>query len=237
METKKVGTDAAELFCSVPFTTERLRGFPYKSFVCRCRYCRYCSKGKCSLKECCCMEERIRAHTCSCGEMMAYGFSEIRDPAFRYRLRLAGERITQSRSCFLDAGHRKRYYEGLILAKRASNNLKAQIFMMSAYVTVWDSAKILLSPMGFPYAVLEASATEFDVNAYHLFLAALNLQYGAVSSDLPDLSDEESVDFDVFRTIAFAAVMNAYGSDAVKISEKSNGQHPKRKRREVRDHE
>ena len=53
--------------------------FPYKNFICRCSNCLYSTKGKCALKECCCMDERIRAHTCTFGEMMRYCFraSEI----------------------------------------------------------------------------------------------------------------------------------------------------------------
>ena len=47
-------------------------GFPYKSFVCRCSNCLYSTKGKCALKECCSMDERIRAHSCTFGGMMRY---------------------------------------------------------------------------------------------------------------------------------------------------------------------
>ena len=79
------------------------------------------------------MDERIRAHTCTFGEMMRYCFSGIGDNVFQFRLRIAIEREAELKSCFLDAGHRKRFYEGLAYTRKTSKNLIAQIFLLSAY--------------------------------------------------------------------------------------------------------
>jgi len=42
------------------------------------------------------------------------------------------------------------------------------------------------------------------VNPHNLFTTALDLEYGSAHSDLLDLSDDEVVDFDVFRMICYS---------------------------------
>ena len=128
IEMKKTGLDVSDLITLVQRKGGGNTGFPYKSFVCRCSNCLYSTKGKCALKECCCMYERIRAHTCTFGEMMRYCFSGIGDNVFQFRLRLAIEREAELKSCFLDAGHRKRFYEGLeIYLKEFATKLSEKI--------------------------------------------------------------------------------------------------------------
>ena len=70
IEMKKTGLDVSDLITLVQRRKDGNTLFPYKNFVCRCSNCLYSTKGKCALKECCCKEERIRAHTCTFGEMM-----------------------------------------------------------------------------------------------------------------------------------------------------------------------
>ena len=85
IEMKKTGLDVSDLITLVQRKGGGNTGFPYKSFVCRCSNCLYSTKGKCALKECCCMDERIRAHTCTFGEMMRYCFSGIGDNRYDKR--------------------------------------------------------------------------------------------------------------------------------------------------------
>ena len=118
IEKKKTGLDVLDLITLVQRQGGVNTGFPYKSFVCRCSNCQYSTKGKCALQECCCMDERIRAHTCTFGEMMRYCFSGIGDNVFHFRLRIAIEREAELKSCFLDTGHRKRFYEGLAYTRK-----------------------------------------------------------------------------------------------------------------------
>jgi hypothetical protein len=79
------------------------------------------------------MDERIRAHTCTFGEMMRYCFSGIGDNVFHFRLRIAIEREAELKSCFLDAGHRKRFYEGLAYIRKASNKKSVQSFFVHLF--------------------------------------------------------------------------------------------------------
>ena len=98
IEMKKTGLDVSDLITLVQRKGGGNTGFPYKNFICRCSNCLYSTKGKCALKECCCMDERIRAHTCTFGEMMRYCFSGIGDNVFQFRLRLAIEREAELKS-------------------------------------------------------------------------------------------------------------------------------------------
>ena len=51
--------------------------FPYAVHAARCGNCRYFKKGKCTLKRCCCMRERVLAHSCSIGEILNDCFSDL----------------------------------------------------------------------------------------------------------------------------------------------------------------
>ena len=183
------------------------------------------------------MDERIRAHTCTFGEMMRYCFSGIGDNVFHFRLRLAIEREAELKSCFLDAGHRKRFYEGLAYTRKASKNLIAQIFLLSAYESLWVETKKVLERNCVVYSALELTIKGIDVNPHNLFTTALDLEYGSAHSDLLDLSDDEVVDFDVFRMICYAVAISAYGLDAIRVSEKQRAKKYKHKRKGERINE
>ena len=155
------------------------------------------------------MDERIRARTCTFGEMMRYCFSGIADNMFQFRLRIAIERETELKSCFLDSGYRKRFYEGLAYTRRVNENFMAQIFLLSAYELLWNETKKVLEQNCVIYFDRKINAEGVDVNAHNLYLTAFDLEYGSAHSDLLDLSDDEVVDFDVFRLFdAFSIRVN-----------------------------
>lgn len=235
IQMKKTGLDVADLIALTRRKKDNISTFPYQNFVCRCGNCLYSSKGKCALKECCCMEERIRAHTCTFGEMMRYCFSGIGDNVFHFRLRIAIERETEMKSCFLNAGHRKRFFEGVSYARKPDRALIAQIFLLSAYDELWQESFLSLTKQGFQYA--EIDFEHLDINAQDLLMTAIDMEYGSAHADLLDLSDDEVVDFDVFRTICTAVVIGAYGMDAIKIAEKQRPKRKNYKKGEVAAHE
>lgn len=220
IEMKKTNLDISGLITAVQCRKIRDVPFPYKSFVCRCRNCRYFSDSKCNLQRCCCLSERVRAHTCSFDEIMRQCFSEIGDNVFRYRLHIAIDRAKEQESCFLDSEHRKRFYEGLSQTRKADSILVAQIFLLSAYDELWQEARKVTEQNCIVFSALEIGADGMNLNAYNLFLAAWDLEYGSTHLNYLDLSDDEAVGFDVFRVICYAAAISAYGLDVIKISEK-----------------
>ena len=94
------------------------------------------------------MAERILAHTCSFAEIMRHCFAGIGDAAFRYRLRLAIEREAQLRSCFLSAGHRKRFRAGMSLIRKTEYSLIAQLYLLSAHEALWQETRKVLEADG-----------------------------------------------------------------------------------------
>ena len=102
--------------------------FPYTLEVCRCRYCSFCQNGKCALKRCCCMNERVKARSCTFAELLRDCFANFKDNVFQFRLRIACERATELHTCFLDAGHRARFYEGVSYMRKKDPKFIAQLF-------------------------------------------------------------------------------------------------------------
>ena len=236
-EKKKRTLDVTDLVALSNHPQAVSGGFPYKRFVCRCSNCQFSAGGKCSLKTCCCMDERILAHTCSFAEIMRYCFAGIGDAAFRYRLRLAIERATQLHSCFLSAGHRKRFREGMTMVKKADNSATAQLYLLSAHEELWQETRKVLEADGVVYSAMADEVSALDADAFELYLAASVWEYGAVSADYANLSDEEAVSFDVFRVVSYAVPIGLYGMDAIKISERRPGKQKTRKRKEGKDRE
>ena len=236
-EKKKIALDVTDLVALSNRPQAVSGGFPYKRFVCRCSNCQFSAGGKCSLKACCCMDERILAHTCSFAEIMRYCFKGIGDAAFRYRLRFAIERAAQLRSCFLSAGHRKRFREGMSLVRKTEYSLIAQLYLLSAHDALWQETRKVLEADGVVYSAMADAVSELDADAFELFLAATVWEYGAVSADYADLSDEEAVSFDVFRVVSYAVPIGLYGMDAIKISERRPAKQKKRKRKAGKERE
>ena len=178
------------------------------------------------------MEERIFAHTCSFGEVLRHCFAEIGNASFRYRLRLAMERGTELHSCFLSPGHHKRFREGLNRVDKANHSLIAQIYLLAAHEELWQESSKVLEEDGVVYSALAYAVSELDADAFELYLAASIWEYGAVTAEYADLSDEEAVSFDVFRAICYAVPIGLYGMDVHKISERKPKNQKCRKRKE-----
>lgn len=104
--------------------------FPYTLEVCRCRYCSFCQNGKCALKRCCCMNERVKARSCTFAELLRDCFANFKDNVFQFRLRIACERATELHTCFLDAGHRARFYEGVFYMRKKDPRFIAQLYIL-----------------------------------------------------------------------------------------------------------
>ena len=135
-------------------------GFPYRRSICRCSNCLYSSGGKCALKVCCCMEERIFAHTCSFGEVLRHCFAEIGNASFRYRLRLTMERGTELHSCFLSPGHHKRFREGLNRVGKADHSLIAQIYLLAAHEKLWQETSRVLEEDSVVYVQADSGHSD-----------------------------------------------------------------------------
>ena len=79
IQTKCNELSFADLIRATKDTIDESKKFPYKTFVARCGNCLFCYKGKCSLKECCCMGDRVKAGSCSFTELLNHCFRNIGD--------------------------------------------------------------------------------------------------------------------------------------------------------------
>ena len=209
--------------------------FPYTPEICRCRYCKYCHEGKCALKRCCCMKERVRARSCKFTEILEDVFETIKDNVFHFRLRIAEERAAELKTCFLDSEHRKRFYEGCTLTRKNEYSFIAQIFLLSISETMWQSAKDVLYSGRIDYSNMDIR--RFGNNDYLYFCAAMDLQYGSSHTGINDLSNDEVIDFDAFRMICHAVAIFVYGMDTVRIAEKKRKVRGKRYKGKARKSE
>ena len=157
------------------------------------------------------------AHACTFAEAMKACFDHIKDLVFRYRLRLAMERAEEAGSCFLEKEHKRRFYEGLDRAKRKDNDFAAQIYLLAARETLWKRAARCMYTGGICYAGVDMRDAAPEEKA--LFYAAMAIEASG-SLYVENLSDEETVDFDVFRAVCCAVCICKYGTDATVIAER-----------------
>lgn len=209
-----------------------IKPFPYTLEVCRCRYCSYCQNGKCALKRCCCMSERVKAKSCTFAELLRDCFVNFKDNVFQFRLRIACERASELKTCFLDEGHKGRFYEGVSYMRKKDPKFIAQLYLLSASELLWIRAKqVMCSPGFIDYSCLDLKLTE--PNAYLYFCTAMDIQYGGSHIDLYELTLDEIVDFDAFRVICNSVAICLYGMYAVKVAEKRK-KHKKKKKGKVK---
>lgn len=218
VQTKAEGLSFEDLLKVAHRRNNEAGRFPYAVQTARCSNCRYCQEGKCSLKECCCMADRVKAHSCTFAEILHSCFVNVKDNVFHYRLRIASERATMEKSCFLDADHRKRFMEGISLIHRDDNTMLAQVYILSATESLWNNAKRCIFKDGTYF--LDVSFHDFTGSDYLYYCIAYDFACGTSHADIADLTNDEVVDFDLFRLVCNAIVINTYGYDAVKISER-----------------
>lgn len=143
-----------------------IKPFPYTLEVCRYRYCSYCQNGKCALKRCCCMGERVKAKSCTFAELLRDCFANFKDNVFQFRLRIACERASELKTCFLDEGHRGRFYEGVSYMRKKDPKFIAQLYLLSASELLWIRAKqVMCSPGFIDYSCLDLKLTEPNAQA------------------------------------------------------------------------
>lgn len=230
IETKKTGLTIGELIEAIPEVRKDSGDiFPYTKEVCQCRYCAYCQKGKCSLKQCCCMDDRIKAHNCTISEVLRYCFSNIGDNIFLYRLRIAAERAGEQKSVFMNAEHRDRFKRACATTRNRDGRLLAQLYLLSAGEGLWERIVPALADGRIEYYAIHIG--DMTVEEYTLYSVAMDLQFGTNRTEIEDLSNDEVVEFSLFRVICYAMAIAAFGYDVIRIAEKK----PKHKKNRHRN--
>ena len=227
IQPKPTGVSFTALMSSTRLAPKGQSPFPYTPDVVRCRYCTHCRGGRCSLKSCCCLPERVKARSCTFTEILNDCFADVRNLSFRYRLRLAAERQRQVNSCFLGAGHRSRFYDAAKRFPNSSPAFLAQLYVLTAENWIWSIMSDHVYKDFIDYDVDLPETIGFD--RYMYYTIAYDIGNSSAVTDSIDLTDEEVVSFDVFRAACSAAVISRYGMDAVKIAERFRDRRSKRK--------
>ena len=181
IEMNPTGLTLTDLICVAHRKRSEDTGFPYAVQSCRCSNCRYVSEGKCSLKECCCMAERVRAHTCTFIEILNTCFANVKDNVFHYRLRLAAERATMAKTCFLDMEHRARFQKALHRVRENDKKLIAQLFVLTATESLWGASEAAVARSSISYLDIDFRA--FSENDYLFYCIAYDIGNGTSHTD------------------------------------------------------
>ena len=217
LENQTVSMSFADLVRATKNDKRNAPHFPYTLEVCRCRYCAYCHHGKCALKHCCCLEERVMARTCTIGEVIHQTFSVLNDKLLNFRLKEAIIQINVRKGCFLDAEHRKRFAEGCALTRRAEPKFIAQIFLLSANAKLWKKAIKVLGKKGFEYYELDITGVS---DAEYFYYSAANVyEYSSTRLDLYDLYNDEIVGDEEFQMLCISTAICVYGINVLRLTD------------------
>ena len=68
-------------------------------------------------------------------------FANVKENVFHYRLRLAAERATMAKICFLDREHRARFQKALHRVRGNDQSPIAQLFVLTATASLWSASE------------------------------------------------------------------------------------------------
>ena len=155
-------------------------------------------------------------------------FANVKDNVFHYRLRLAAERATMAKTCFLDREHRARFQKALHRVRGNDKSFIAQLFVLTVTESLWSASDDVIGKSSISY--LDIDFRSFSANDYLFYCIAYDLGNGTSHTDIEDLSNDEVVDFDLFRVVCSAIAISVYGYDAIRVSERFR-KHKRRKSR------
>ena len=92
------------------------------------------------------------------------GFANVKDNVFHNRLRLAAERATVTKFCFLDREHRARFQKALHRVRGNDKNLIAQLFVLTATESLWSASDDAVGKSSISYLDIDYRA--FSENDY-----------------------------------------------------------------------
>ena len=107
-------------------------------------------------------------------------------------------------------------------------NLIAQLFVLTATESLWCASEAAVARSSISYLDIDFRA--FSENDYLFYCIAYDIKNVTSHTDIEDLSNDEVVDFDLFRVVCSAIAISVYGYDAIRVSERFR-KHKRRKSR------
>ena len=133
-----------------------------------------------------------------------------------------------TKTCFLDREHRARFQKALHRVRGNDKSLIAQLFVLTATESLWSASDAAIGKSRISYPDIDFRT--FSENDYLFYCIAYDIGNGTSHTDIEDLSNDEVVDFDLFRVVCSAIAISVYGYDAIRVSERFR-KHKRRKSR------
>ena len=187
-----------------------------------CRDCAYrvgWGRGlQCGLDHCVCLEERIRAGTAACREILAGAMSRVRYPPlllrFHQYLAESGESLMEYRN----EKHRAAFAAAVEGQDAGNYKLMAALYLLTADGKLWDAAGQAVERGGIRFGSIRLRGSSED--GYALYCAAKDLYLGTGNLTIGDLADRELIPQKVFGLIVNAMAVRRYGPAAVDLKER-----------------
>jgi len=113
--------------------------FRYTEEMCDCSLCMHFKRKQCTLPECACIEDRIKAGAVFHPELLQSALSTIQNPNFKQRL---NEYITESEMIFMTYrgyDHRELFGKSLNIRPHADRMMMAALYLLTADNRLWSS--------------------------------------------------------------------------------------------------
>ena len=107
-----------------------------------------------TLSDSICVAHRKQSeHTC---------FANVKENVFHYRLRLAAERATMAKICFLDREHRARFQKALHRVRGNDKSLIAQLFVLTATESLWSASEETIRKIRTVSKTMQYTLCQYD---------------------------------------------------------------------------
>lgn len=89
-------------------------------------------------------------------------FANVKENVFHYRLRLAAERATMAKTCFLDREHRARFQKMLHRVRGNDKSLIAQLFVLAATESLWSASEETIRKIRTVSKTMQYTLCQYD---------------------------------------------------------------------------
>ena len=188
----------------------------------RCELCLHWQQGRCVLKRCICLKERLAAGLVAYDDLLRELVTRNSSPACARRIQaLAG---TWTGSLFSGSAHRVAFAIGKMSwqYKKPKQKELAALFLLTASQEMRDRSWAALKKDAIDFAAFPLR--EISGQGYALYQAAKTVVGSGHGLSHADLSDRELVDDDTFRLIVHAMLLARFGAAVMGLEkEAANG--------------
>lgn len=192
--------------------------FEYTAEMWDCHLCLYFGrKGKCTVSQCPCIEERIIAGAADREEVMAETMKNIQNAAFRRRLNQFIRESEELHMNFRNEKHRLAFDEAIQKVNKKNLALLSAVYLLTADHKFWMQIRNFVEQNEIKFGSFKPrDSTE---NGYTLLCCAKDLYPGTKHITISDLADTALVSPKLFAVICNAMAIRRFGLGAIEYKE------------------